>query len=241
MLAALLLAGMVAAPLGSVLLFLPAKRRLHAAGTWPAIRRVVLAVAGTVILAAAVAGVMKLLNVSEHNLVIGVASVVIASLIWLPVTRKWRARAHLCWASSIFLFVSYLVFAFEWTFASHLGLASTIGALLLWIFEVFAAIMACAYLWEICDALGTENWTRRVTPQVRFDVPDAQLPFVSLHVPAHNEPPDMVIDTLRSLLQIDYPAYEIILIDDNTDDESLWRPVEGWCRRHGVKFKHLQD
>ena len=43
--------------------------------------------------------------------------------------------------------------------------------------------------------------------------------MVSVHVPAHNEPPDMVIDTLRSLLRLDYPAYEIILIDDNTDDE----------------------
>jgi hypothetical protein len=241
MLAALLLAGMVAAPLGSVLLFMPARQRRQAAGTWPAIRRIVLTVAGTAVLAAAVAGVLQLLTVSEHNLVIGVASVAIASLIWLPVTRHWRARAHLCWASSIFLFVTYLVFALEWTFASDLGVASTIGALLLWVFELFAAILACAYLWEICDALGTEYWTRRVTSQVRFDVPQAEWPMVSLHVPAHNEPPDMVIDTLRSLLRIDYPRYEIILIDDNTDDEALWRPVERWCRRHGVKFAHLAD
>jgi glycosyltransferase involved in cell wall biosynthesis len=241
MLAALLLAGMVAAPLGSVLLFMPARQRRQAAGTWPAIRRIVLTVAGTAALAAAVAGVLQLLTVSEHNLVIGVASVAIASLIWLPVTRRWRARAHLCWASSIFLFVTYLVFALEWTFASDLGVASTIGALLLWVFELFAAILACAYLWEICDALGTEYWTRRVTSQVRFDVPPAEWPMVSLHVPAHNEPPDMVIDTLRSLLRIDYPRYEIILIDDNTDDEALWRPVERWCRRHDVKFAHLAD
>jgi hypothetical protein len=241
MLAALLLAGIVAAPLGSVLLFLPAKRRIKASGAWPAIRRFVLAVVGTALLAVAVAGMLKLLKVSEHNFVVGVASVAIASLIWLPVTRRWNARAHLCWASSIFLFVTYLAFALEWTFTSHLGVASTIGALLLWLFEVFAAIMACAYLWEICDALGTEHWTRRVTRQVSFDVPSDQLPMVSLHVPAHNEPPDMVIDTLRSLLRIDYPRYEIILIDDNTDDEALWRPVQAWCRRHGVKFAHLED
>ena len=65
--------------------------------------------------------------------------------------------------------------------------------------------------------------------------------MISLHVPAHNEPPDMVIDTLRSLLRSNYPRYEVILIDDNTDDESLWRPVEHWCARHGVKFAHLAD
>ena len=51
----------------------------------------------------------------------------------------------------------------------------------------------------------------------------------------------MVIDTLRSLLRLDYPRYEVILIDDNTDDEKLWRPVEEWCARHGVKFAHLMD
>ena len=56
MLAALLLAGIVAAPLGSAMLFLPAKRRTRAAGKWPAIRRFVLAVVGTAVLAVAVAG-----------------------------------------------------------------------------------------------------------------------------------------------------------------------------------------
>ncbi len=241
MLAALLLAGMVAAPLGSVMLFLPARRRVRVAGTWPAIRRFVLAVVGTAVLAAAAAAVLELVKVSERNFITGVAAVVIASLVWLPVTRRWNARAHLCWASSIFLFVAYLAFALDWTFASDLGVASTAGALLLWVFEVFAAIMACAYLWEICDALGTERWTRRVTPQIGFDVAGSDLPMISLHVPAHNEPPDMVIDTLRSLLRLDYPRYEIILIDDNTDDEALWRPVEAWCHRHDVKFAHLAD
>ena len=51
----------------------------------------------------------------------------------------------------------------------------------------------------------------------------------------------MVIDTLRCLLRLDYPRYEVILIDDNTDDEKLWRPVEEWCAGHGVKFAHLAD
>jgi len=241
MLAALLLAGIVAAPLGSGLLFFPARRRVRGAGTWPAIRRFALTLTGTAVLAAAVAGVLKLLGVAERNLVTGVAAVVIASLIWLPVTRRWKARAHLCWTSSIFLFVSYLAFALDWTFASDLGVASTAGALLLWLFEVLAAVMACAYLWEICDALGTEHWTRRVTPRVRFDVASRDLPMVSLHVPAHNEPPGMVIETLRSLLRIDYPRYEVILIDDNTDDEALWRPVQTWCQRHKVKFAHLEN
>jgi glycosyl transferase family 2 len=241
MLAALLLAGIVAAPLGSAWLFMPARRRARTVGVWPAIRRFVLAVLATTALAAAVAAALRLLGVSKHNLVAGIAGVVFASLVWLPVTRRWNARAHLCWASSVFLFVVYLTFALEWTFASNLGPASTAGGVLLWVFEVFAGILSCAYLWEICDALGTEYWRRRVTPGVSATVPDRDLPMVSLHVPAHNEPPDMVIETLTSLLRIDYPRFEIIAIDDNTDDERLWRPVEQWCASHGVKFAHLSD
>jgi cellulose synthase/poly-beta-1,6-N-acetylglucosamine synthase-like glycosyltransferase len=241
MLQAILLAGIVAAPLGSAALFMPARRHARRAGTWSAVRRFVLAVIGTVLLAAAVAVVLRLLGASEHNLIAGVAGLIFASVIWLPVTRRWSARAHLCWASSVFLFVVYLTYALDWTFASHLGPASTAGGLLLWVLEVFAAALCCAYLWEICNALGTEHWQRRITPTTRLEVPDSELPMISLHVPAHNEPPDMVIDTLRSLLRLDYPRYEIILIDDNTDDEQLWRPVEAWCERHGVKFAHLEN
>ncbi len=240
MLAALLLAGILAAPAGSALLFLPARKHARTSGAWPEIRRLGLAVAGTVVLAAAVAGALRLLNVSVHNLVAGVAGLVLASAVWLPLTRRWQARAHLAWATSVFLFVVYLTFALEWTLTSHLGTASTAGGVLLWAFEVAAAVLSCAYLWEICEALGTERWRRRM-PLLLLTAPDRDLPMVSLHVPAHNEPPDMVIATLRSLARLDYPRYEVILIDDNTDDERLWRPVESWCARHNVKFKHLEN
>jgi cellulose synthase/poly-beta-1,6-N-acetylglucosamine synthase-like glycosyltransferase len=243
MLEALVIAGIVAAPLGSAGLFLPARRHARVTGIWPAIRRFTLALVGTVVLAAAAAGILRLLHATENNLLAGVAGLAAVSVAWLPVTRRWSPRAHLCWASSTFLFVVYLCYALDWTFASHLGPASTIGGLLLWLLEVFAVLLSCAYLWEICDALGTENWRRRLTPAAlhRRPVSDADLPMVSLHVPAHNEPPGMVIDTLRALLRLDYPRYEVILIDDNTDDESLWRPVEAWCARHRVKFKHLEN
>src|SRR5580700_202084 len=241
MLQALLLAALIAAPLGSAALFVPARLIDRGAGTWPAVRRVVLAVIGTAVLAVAVAGALRLIGATEHNLLAGAAGVVVASLIWLPVTRRWSARAHLCWASTVFLFVVYLVYAIEWTFHSNLGPFSTVGGVVLWLLEVFAAVLSCAYLWELCDALGTEHWRRRITARTRLSMPNSELPMVSLHVPAHNEPPDMVIETLRSLLRLDYPRYEVILIDDNTDDEDLWRPVEAWCGRHGVKFAHLAD
>jgi cellulose synthase/poly-beta-1,6-N-acetylglucosamine synthase-like glycosyltransferase len=253
MLEALVIAGLVAAPLSSAVLFLPGRHREWAPGAWAAVWRAILAVAGSVVLAAAAAGVLYLLKATEGNVILGGSAVVAASLVWLPVTRNWSPRAQLCWASSTYLFAVYLLYALEWTFASHLGPASTAGGLLLWCLEVVAALMCCSYLWELCDVLGTGHWRRRRAPlDLRQRVPTGVLrtvgprpdhapPLVSVHVPAHNEPPGMVIETLRALLRLDYPRVQIVLIDDNTDDESLWRPVESWCRRHDVTFKHLEN
>jgi glycosyltransferase involved in cell wall biosynthesis len=60
---------------------------------------------------------------------------------------------------------------------------------------------------------------------------------VSIHVPTHNEPPDLVIETLDALARLDYDNYEVLVIDNNTPDESLWRPLEAHCRRLGAHFR----
>ena len=36
-----------------------------------------------------------------------------------------------------------------WTFASDLGVVGTVGGLLLWLLELVAAVLGCAYLWEL--------------------------------------------------------------------------------------------
>jgi cellulose synthase/poly-beta-1,6-N-acetylglucosamine synthase-like glycosyltransferase len=240
-LASLVLAGIIAAPIGTLALLVKARPPQRTSGGWASTRRLTTAVVGSVLLGALVVGALRLLGVTERNSIVGAACLIAVSLAWLPVTRRWNARGHLCWTSTIFLFVVYLAFVLDWTFASNLGPAGTAGGVLLWLFELFAAVLACAYLWEICDALGSERWQRRISRGPAAFVPDEELPFVSLHVPAHNEPPDMVMDTLRSLLRLDYPRYEVCVIDDNTDDENLWHPVRDWCARHGAKFAHLED
>src|SRR6185437_10631914 len=93
MLEALVIAGLVAAPLGSAALFLPARHHWRAASVWAAIWRVILAVSGSAMLAAAAAGVLYLLRATEENLIMGSAAVALAGLVWLPVTRNWSPRA----------------------------------------------------------------------------------------------------------------------------------------------------
>ncbi|MGH3510101.1 MAG: glycosyltransferase, partial [Nocardioidaceae bacterium] len=241
MLSAILLAGLVATPIATLTLFLGPQSRGRGAGAWPWTRRFVLALLSTAALAAVSAAFLWLIHATVPNIIAGAVGLIVISLLWLPFTRRWSARAHLCWSATTYLFIGYLVFMMWWTFASHLGALGTVGGVVLWLLEVFAGFLGCAYLWELCDALGRESWLRRVREGVTSHTPDDELPFVSLQVPAYNEPPDMVIETLTSLRQLDYPHYEILVIDDNTDDETLWRPIEAWCEDHGVKFAHLQD
>jgi exo-beta-1,3-glucanase (GH17 family)/cellulose synthase/poly-beta-1,6-N-acetylglucosamine synthase-like glycosyltransferase len=62
-------------------------------------------------------------------------------------------------------------------------------------------------------------------------------PKVSVHVPAYNEPPAMLIETLDALARLDYPDFEVLVIDNNTKDEAVWRPVEAHCEKLGPRFR----
>jgi exo-beta-1,3-glucanase (GH17 family)/cellulose synthase/poly-beta-1,6-N-acetylglucosamine synthase-like glycosyltransferase len=64
-------------------------------------------------------------------------------------------------------------------------------------------------------------------------------PVVSIHVPTHNEPPQMVIETLNALARLDYPDYEVVVMDNNTRDPDTWQPVEAHCRALGERFRFL--
>lgn len=64
-------------------------------------------------------------------------------------------------------------------------------------------------------------------------------PKVSVHVPCYNEPPAMVMATLDALARLDYPNYEVIVLDNNTPDPAVWQPVEAHCAALGDKFRFI--
>lgn len=68
-------------------------------------------------------------------------------------------------------------------------------------------------------------------------LPSVQVPRVSIHVPCHAEPPDLVISTLNRLAALEYDDYEVLVIDNNTTDPSLWIPVREHCARLGDRFR----
>ena len=62
-------------------------------------------------------------------------------------------------------------------------------------------------------------------------------PRVCVQVPTYNEPPAMVIETLNALARLDYDNFEVIVLDNNTSDPDVWRPVEAHCEALGPHFR----
>ena len=93
---------------------------------------------------------------------------------------------------------------------------------------------------EWAEALWARERRREFVP---LQVEDAELKKVSTHLPIHNEPADMVIETLNALSQLDYPIFEVIVVDNNTLDENVWQPVQNHCEKLGDQFKffHLDN
>ena len=66
-------------------------------------------------------------------------------------------------------------------------------------------------------------------------------PLVSIHIPTYCEPPELVIQTLHSVLQLEYEHFEVIILDNNTPDATVWQPVADYCEQLGdsrVRFYH---
>ena len=94
---------------------------------------------------------------------------------------------------------------------------------------------------EFTEVLWRRAWQREFKPH--DEVPTTHRPFVSIHLPCHNEPPEMVMLTLDSLAKLDYENFEVLVIDNNTKDESVWKPIESYVGWLGPRFRffHLAD
>jgi len=94
---------------------------------------------------------------------------------------------------------------------------------------------------EMSEMLWPEGLRRRFFP-LRHDL-DVGLPKVSIHVACCKEPPEMVMATMNSLAALDYPNFEVLLVDNNTHDPVLWQPLEEHCAKLGARFRffHLEE
>jgi len=139
----------------------------------------------------------------------------------------------------IVLFVASVSVWLAWglEFVSSLAIAKVVK------YQMFAAAAMSLVLIPLTIAtslpfnsyLYRKKWNR---PRNAFALASCHAcPLVSIHVPCYAEPPDVVEKTLRSLSELDYPNYEVIVVDNNTVDQDLWRPIEKLCNELGSAFR----
>jgi peptidoglycan-N-acetylglucosamine deacetylase len=93
---------------------------------------------------------------------------------------------------------------------------STGGWTLQWVFLI-GILLGLARLIFV-GSLALQQWLRSRRRE-RLHAGSDYNPFVSILVPAYNEEP-VIASTIRSLLASDYPQYEIIVIDDGSQDNT---------------------
>jgi exo-beta-1,3-glucanase (GH17 family)/cellulose synthase/poly-beta-1,6-N-acetylglucosamine synthase-like glycosyltransferase len=162
-------------------------------------------------------------------------------ILFLMYWQNLKARGQLFYAALIQLVTSVLTWTAFVPFTMSLTMADQILWCVLLPAQVALLIVVLINGLELTEVLWMKRLGRLFTPLSQE--PERGFPKVSIHVPTHNEPPDMVIQTLEALGRLDYPDYEVLVIDNNTEDESLWRPVEAWCANFGERFRffHLPE
>lgn len=160
------------------------------------------------------------------------AAIVFAILLTDSVTLNRRGRTFL--AMIAYLLTTVVV----WIAYDYSRQYMTIGAVIVGIFLMLGMLGVIMVLLIEAHEWAETLWVRgRRRELIPLSLDDDKLPMVSIHVPAYNEPPDMLIETLNSLANLDYPRYEVIVIDNNTKDESVWKPVQQHCKTLGEKFR----
>ncbi len=223
---------------------------LLVAGRWP-IGGYVLRSALLVVLVLGVATALGLVDVralraappnpADPVSLVGAAVLVVALL----TPRRWWAVGSITFASLVVATVLYAMYLVSVTVALTNGPLSFVLGLLLLGFQVVALSLMIASLFEMIDALCRPLET---PPPPALPASPEDWPTVAFQLPVHQEPPELVLGTIRSLLALDYPPESLVIqvLDNNTTDELLWRPVEDECRRlreagHRVQFVHLED
>jgi len=160
------------------------------------------------------------------------------SLLFWKFQPDWNTRGHAFLASFAAIQLVFLGRILWAILFGGLEPLVVLGSLVLFSAEIIVVVLTIYFAYEVLDVLARLHWQRYFPPHT---FPNDYWPKISIHVPAHAEPPEMVIETLDSLRNLDYPTYEVIMVDDNTDDDELWRPVLDYCHRYGIKVFHLQN
>lgn len=208
------------------------------------------------------AAAIQLFGVPET---VAIGCAIVSSLLSIVVIRAfptWNAAGHAAWLFSLEAGVAYLLVAAVFTLLVPASIAGQALGLVLLAMQGVALVLALSYSHELLDVVCRRRWRRPEGRPPRMveaaaasrrsrlarggeppALPAGWTPRIALHVPCHDEPPEVVERTLYALAEIEYPrdAYAVFVVDNNTKDPTLWQPLAAVCDQLGFTFLHLEE
>jgi cellulose synthase/poly-beta-1,6-N-acetylglucosamine synthase-like glycosyltransferase len=157
-------------------------------------------------------------------------------LYWIIRLNDLNAPGQVTWAMTLITTALFIIYTFMLTAFSPLNPLSFVFALIFFFLEAITLMLALTHMHESLDVVCRVEWHRLVESLDPFS---EYLPMVSLQVPAYNEPVEVVEKTLNSLAGLNYPNYEVLVVDNNTPLQATWRPLEEICHKLGPNFHCL--
>jgi cellulose synthase/poly-beta-1,6-N-acetylglucosamine synthase-like glycosyltransferase len=164
------------------------------------------------------------------------AAAFVAGLWTVRKLRDWNAFGQAAWLFTLLVTPLFLAYSFSVAYSIPLRPLSFLIVMTFLFLQAVTTLLALTHMYENLEVTCRVRWPSRresIEPAPGF------FPMVSLHLPIHDEPPDIVAATLRALAALDYPSFEVLVIDNNTPREETWRPVESLCRDLGTRFRFL--
>jgi len=111
-----------------------------------------------------------------------------------------------------------------------------------WLFLAYGMIMSLGYIFSsIFSLIELRDYKRKYNFKNEVGLlQSAHMPKISVLAPAYNEEAN-VIENVKSLLTLDYPSFEIMVINDGSTDDTLKRLINNFdlYLDEAIHFKHV--
>jgi cellulose synthase/poly-beta-1,6-N-acetylglucosamine synthase-like glycosyltransferase len=151
---------------------------------------------------------------------------------------SWRLYGVFTLIALVSVVLGYLMYSLAVTIPS-VEPGRRVFSIILFIAEASTLTLVVLYSFYTIDVATRKKW-RRTPRDATFS--QFYMPKVVFQVPCYNEPADMVIETVKSLLRVDYPSDRAMIqvIDDSTKPECS-EPLRRFCQKYGVMYLQREN
>lgn len=172
---------------------------------------------------------------STHKAWLSSALGLMANLAMLLALPAMRLAGRVAFGVALQAIVSLAVIMVSIPLAHYLTPTDVAGLVLIVAALVFISATLLSQAFEFCDRF----WPNTPLSDSPFpEAPEPQTvgaatPFISVHLACANEPLEMVIEAVESLLALDWPAFEVIVVDNNTSNAQAREQLADWMKQRG--------